>query len=135
MSYENKFQNSEILNKRIENNTSSDFCLPSEIKELWKELISEDIVDVFSEYIDNYKLFIPIVQTSLQILTNICQNEIDQKLSNVSELLNLSSNSSGKLKLNTKLYLIFQEFATSVFSMTTKTSLLISEFKSQLQKR
>ena len=51
-----------ILNKTAENNTSSAFLLPSEFKEMWKEM-SESIVDVFSDFLDDFTKLISVVET------------------------------------------------------------------------
>ena len=132
MKNENKYQNQEILNKKEQNNTSTEFCLPSEIKELWREVTSEDIIDVFGEYIENYSIFVPIIQTSFQILLSIWQNEINDRVLKVADLLNLGSNDKGKWKLNVKLLSIFQEFSSSIFLISANTESIITEFKKEL---
>ena len=37
------------------NNTSSTFTLPSEFKKLLDELITENLLDAFPDFIDDYK--------------------------------------------------------------------------------
>ena len=44
------------------NNTSSAFTLPSEFKKLWDELVTELILDAFPDFLDQYKLFVCLVQ-------------------------------------------------------------------------
>ena len=44
------------------NNTSSAFTLPSEFKKLWDELVKELIIDAFPDFLDQYKMFVSLVQ-------------------------------------------------------------------------
>ncbi len=48
------------LNAKNRNNTSSAFTLPSEFKSAWDELVTEHIIDAFSN-IDQYQEVIPLV--------------------------------------------------------------------------
>ncbi len=48
------------VNAKNRNNTSSAFSLPSEFKSAWDELVSELIIDAFSN-IDQYEEVVPLV--------------------------------------------------------------------------
>lgn len=48
------------MNAKNRNNTSSAFTLPSEFKSAWDELVTEHIIDAFSN-IDQYQEVIPLV--------------------------------------------------------------------------
>ena len=44
------------------NNTSSHSLLPSEFVEMWKELITQKLVDAFANFYENQPLFIMLIQ-------------------------------------------------------------------------
>ena len=48
------------VNAKNRNNTSSAFTLPSEFKGAWDELVTEHIIDAFSN-IDQYEVVVPLV--------------------------------------------------------------------------
>jgi len=58
------------------NNTSSTFTLPSEFKSLWDELVTELILDAFPDFLDQYRLFVSLVQ---ELFTQVRQLIIDTK--------------------------------------------------------
>lgn len=43
------------------NNTSSNFTLPSEFKKLWDELVKEGILDAFPDFLENYKHLVGLI--------------------------------------------------------------------------
>ena len=49
------------------NNTSSSALLPSEFKEIWKELITEKLIDAFANFYDDQHLFILLIQITFQL--------------------------------------------------------------------
>jgi len=51
-----------MLHGVTHNNTSSAFTLPSEFKKLWDELVTELILDALPDFLDQYKLFVCLVQ-------------------------------------------------------------------------
>ena len=48
------------MNAKNRNNTSSAFTLPSEFKQAWDELVTELIIDAFSN-IEEYQEIVPLV--------------------------------------------------------------------------
>lgn len=44
-----------------QNNTSSNFILPSEFKKKWEELVLETLLDCFTDFIDNHLYFAKLV--------------------------------------------------------------------------
>ena len=112
----NKLQEKCILVKDDNNNTSSEFCLPSELKDLWKEFVSEDIVDILGEYIEDHQEFINVVQTVVDVLIEVCQNQIDHKFGSVYQLLCVNKNEKAKQKVQSRLRPIMQEFIDTIFN-------------------
>jgi hypothetical protein len=53
-------QEANTINAKNRNNTSSAFTLPSEFKQAWDELVTELMIDAFTN-IDQYQEIVPLV--------------------------------------------------------------------------
>ena len=49
-----QLQELNTLNAKNSNNTSSKFSLPSEFKETWNEMVTDQIMDAFPDFIDKF---------------------------------------------------------------------------------
>lgn len=49
-----QLQDINTANAKNTNNTSSQFSLPSEFKEKWNEMVSEQILDAFPDFLDKF---------------------------------------------------------------------------------
>lgn len=56
-----QLQEINTINAKNTNNTSSSFSLPSEFKDKWNELVSEKILDAFPDFLDKFRLLVPLV--------------------------------------------------------------------------
>ena len=59
------YKNLQEINQKFNagnNNTSSNFTLPSEFKNLWDELVKEGILDAFPDFLENYKHLVGLIQ-------------------------------------------------------------------------
>lgn len=63
------------MNAKNRNNTSSAFTLPSEFKASWVELVSEHMIDAFTN-IDQYQEIVPLIS---ELFTSVWQEIIETK--------------------------------------------------------
>jgi hypothetical protein len=68
------------LNAKNRNNTSSAFTLPSEFKSCWEELVKVLILDAFPDFMDKFKLLVPLAQEILILLIESVKAQRDEKL-------------------------------------------------------
>ena len=90
------------LNAKNRNNTSSAFTLPSEFKSLWEELVKVLILDAFPDFMDKFKLLVPLAQEILILLIQAIKTQRDEKLSWIGDLLNINDDEDGMIHLDVK---------------------------------
>jgi len=62
-----ELQKLQSLEGQSQNNTSSTSLLPSEFKETWKQLVTEKIIDAFSNFYDKPYIFVLLTQSTFKI--------------------------------------------------------------------
>ena len=78
-----------MVHGQTANNTSSAFTLPSEFKKLWDELVTELILDAFPDFLDNYKVFVPLVQELFLVVQELILDTKNKMVMKVAQDLNL----------------------------------------------
>jgi len=71
------------------NNTSSAFTLPSEFKKLWDELVTELILDALPDFLDQYKLFVCLVQELFIVVRDLLLDTREQIVLQIAKDLHL----------------------------------------------
>ena len=111
------------------NNTSSAFTLPSEFKKLWDELVTELILDAFPDFLDQYKLFVCLVQELFIVTRQLILDTKQQIVVKVATELNLlprdcdvhsDENTKVTQMLQQKLQSVFKDQSTSIFDFSTE---------------
>jgi hypothetical protein len=106
------------------NNTSSAFALPSEFKKAWEELVQENLLDVFSGFLDNHFYFVRLVQDLLKEALGRLEDAVDEKVKAIASILELGEDQAGALKkANLK---TLQDFSTVIFPLN-------DDFKEQVK--
>jgi len=75
--------------KKGENNTTSEFSLPSEFKRKWEVMVAETIVDGFGDFIVEPEQFSLMVQASFSTAIDLAELTIEKKLKAVADVLGL----------------------------------------------
>ena len=110
------------------NNTSSAFTLPSEFKKLWDELVTELILDAFPDFLDQYKLFVCLVQELFIVVRQLIlttKQEMVIKMAREMQLIatdaDLNSEEAKQVvsMLQVKLQSVFKDYSTQIFSYET----------------
>ena len=103
------------------NNTSSAFTLPSEFKKLWDELVTELILDAFPDFLDQYKLFVCLVQELFIVVRQLIldtKQEMVIKIAKEMQLIGADADlNSEEAKqavgmLQVKLQSVFKDYST-----------------------
>ena len=103
------------------NNTSSAFTLPSEFKKLWDELVTELILDAFPDFLDQYKLFVCLVQELFIVVRKLIldtKQEMVIKIAKEMQLIGADADlNSEEAKqavgmLQVKLQSVFKDYST-----------------------
>ena len=111
------------------NNTSSAFTLPSEFKKLWDELVTELILDAFPDFLDQYKLFVCLVQELFIVVRQLIldtKQEMVIKIAKEMQLIGADADlNSEEAKqavgmLQAKLQSVFKDYSTQIFSYETE---------------
>lgn len=111
------------------NNTSSAFTLPSEFKKLWDELVTELILDAFPDFLDQYKLFVCLVQELFIVVRQLIldtKQEMVIKIAKEMQLIGADADlNSEEAKqavgmLQVKLQSVFKDYSTQIFSYETE---------------
>ena len=77
------------MNRVTHNNTSSAFTLPSEFKKLWDELGTELILDAFPDFLDQYKLFVCLVQELFIVVRQLILDTKREMVINIAKQMHL----------------------------------------------
>ena len=122
-----------------QNDTTSNYELPSEFKAKWESFTMETILDAFGELFEDPTLLVVILNKTIQICQNSFRQQYDVTLLKVAEQLNCKG-STNELELALKPYLrenyidIFcsekEMLTTAVIQSSLKTKLsdtLLSE--------
>ncbi|CAI2359352.1 unnamed protein product [Moneuplotes crassus] len=102
------------INAKSINDTSSTALLPSEFKELWKELTTEKIIDAFANFYDDQHLYIMLIQTTFYICQLEIQNSIHAKNDEILSILNIQ-NDNDKRSITNKIGRILQTYSKYIF--------------------
>jgi hypothetical protein len=98
------------------NNTSSAFALPSEFKKSWEELVQENLLDVFSGFLDNHFYFVRLVQDLLKETLGRLDDAVEAKVKALCSVLGLGDDAASALKKsNLK---VLQDFSTTTFPLS-----------------
>jgi hypothetical protein len=114
-------------------NKSGNFLSPDQIKDSWNEIVSKDIPSVFSDYIDDHIIAIPLIHTAFDILMEQCQISLKEKYNKVVDVLNLSVKEENKKRLDGKLLPVFREFSSTIFPWSILKIQIITKFKTQFE--
>ncbi|CAI2359433.1 unnamed protein product [Moneuplotes crassus] len=99
---------------RSTNDTSSTALLPSEFKELWKELTTEKIIDAFANFYDDQHLYILLIQTTFNICQLEIKNLIQRKKDEIIGVLSISQEED-KRSVSTRIEKVFQIYSRYIF--------------------
>lgn len=120
-----KLQEASAASALNHNNTSSAFALPSEFKKTWEELVQENLLDVFSGFLDNHFYFVKLVQDLLKEALGRIDESIDTKVKGIGSILGLGEDAGSTLKkANLK---VLQDFSSTIFPLNEE---LTSKVKS-----
>lgn len=81
-------QEANTINAKNRNNTSSAFTLPSEFKQAWDELVTELMIDAFTN-IDQYQEIVPLVSELFIMVRDEILNIKRQITLDVAKAMNL----------------------------------------------
>lgn len=117
-----KLQESVGLQAQNQNNTSSDFLLPSEFKKNWEIFVQENILDVFGPFLENHNVFVRLIQNLLKIVIDNAQSTIDYKVNEILKILGITKDNFDNLKK----YLIklFQNHCNSAIPLINQTDFM-----------
>mmetsp|Transcript_15568 Transcript_15568/g.13607 ORF Transcript_15568/g.13607 Transcript_15568/m.13607 type:complete len:151 (-) Transcript_15568:832-1284(-) len=113
--------------------------MPSEFKELWNEVVTENLIELpivntnnqnitFSEYLEDYSIFIPLVQTSFDILIKITQEIIEERKADVWKTLNLINHSKAQSEFSNKFSHLFKQFSSTIFSWSEVQNSVMAKY-------
>ena len=93
-------QDLNTLNAKNTNNTSSQFSLPSEFKEKWNEMVTEQILDAFPDFVDKFNVLVPLVHELFITVRESIEGKQMSVIQKIGENLNLfeDGNESGNLQ-------------------------------------
>ena len=124
-----ELNNKIIANSNGENDTSSLFLLPSEFKDKWNSLITEMLMEVFSDFIDNPKEFVYIIHLSISAVKNAWLWEIQNKIDLAIDLFGIKNNSKNEFII--KIKKIMKDYWSYIFihndTFIEKVKLIIRE--------
>lgn len=99
-----------------QNNTSTSSLLPSEFKEVWKELVSSKLVDALSNYYDRQYVFVLLTQSIFKIAIQKAKEVLQDKLNGITKHLNLPHNNEEVKAMEAKISrVIFQDYMKLIF--------------------
>ena len=81
-------QEANTINAKNRNNTSSAFTLPSEFKQAWDELVTELMIDAFTN-IDQYQEIVPLVSELFIMVREEILNNKREITIDVAKVMNL----------------------------------------------
>ena len=93
-----KISNYLNLNSAKKNNTQTNFLTPSEFKKLWEYFIKTELIESFDFCINEYILIANLCQDIMLLVYEECNNNINNKFTEVLNCLNLSKISKDKKK-------------------------------------
>ena len=111
-----KLQELNTVNAKNNNNTSSQFSLPSEFKEKWNELVTEQILDAFPDFLDKFHILIPLVHELFVVVRQAIEKKWNLNIENIAKTLNLGQGQHEELK--NKLQSVFQEHSKTIFKFS-----------------
>ena len=96
---------------KAQNNTTSDFMLPSEFKKQWEALTHDYLMDLFSEFLESQETFAKLAQSLMKLIIEYAEQQINKKVSVISGIL------GGCEEFSLKKYMqyFFQEHCSSAF--------------------
>lgn len=87
--------------------------LPSEFKKTWEVLVQESILDAFSGFLEDYRLFVLFVQSLVKTVRAQARLDIDSKVKNI--LLLLGAEESADLRVKKYLMKLLQDYSETSF--------------------
>ncbi len=93
-----KLQEATSLNAQNQNNTSSNFTLPSEFKKNWEILVQESILDVFTIFFDRHFELFHLVRCLFQVVYKRIEDSINDKLKEICRIFALPEQSADGLR-------------------------------------
>ena len=110
-----KLQESSSLSAQNQHNTSSLFSLPSEFKKTWETLIQENVLDLFSDFLNSHKNFVQLVQVLIKVVLEEENKAIDDKVRAVLDLLGCGVSNYENIKKC--LLRLFQDHSATAFAV------------------
>lgn len=108
-----KLQESATLTAQNQHNTSSAFSLPSEFKKSWEVLVQENILDLFSPFLNNHKNLAVLVRELIKCILELEAESIDLKVAGAINLLGCAKTYTDSIKKH--LLRLFQDHHTTAF--------------------
>ena len=87
--------------------------MPSEFKEKWNEMVTEQILDAFPDFVDKFYLLVPLIHELFLTIRETIQNKQKCLISKIAENLNLMEGDNSQQNeqisnmLNSKLQVVF----------------------------
>lgn len=89
--------------------------LPSEFKENWKILVTEKIIDGFSNFYDNQFLFVILIQLTFRICLEKVEEGMNRKAQGIMKFLKISTEQENAKTFENKLIKLFTDFELLIF--------------------
>ena len=122
------FQLDSLNQTFMNNDTTNKQLLPGEFVQEWEILGKNDIQEHFLDFFDYPYICSNLIQEMFNIIINMVNNEILEKLSKILNILGITNDTNNVLYISKKLHFVFIDYYEEIFENDNLKDLLYTNF-------